>query len=669
MIPLIAYKATVSYPAGKSTYNFPFFYMKKEFVKAKYIKVDGTAIPLAYNKDYQIMGQTLTLVGGTPAGAATLIIYRETPTDQQVRFVDASILKAYDLNIQGIQLLHIAEENTDTIRTTSLMYDDDLGAWNAFDRRLMRLADPVHPQDAVTLHYLTAVDEARVKTMKEIEASTINAKDIAVDAKDEAVQSALNAKKHEERVALAKRDAEAAAIKAKNEAVTSEEERHKAARFAQIAREWADFPGAPAGEGGAKSSKTWAEEAKESAHQAASQAISAENFAQQSKNHLHSVITLKDQAALSAENAATSAEKASKAAESAEVAKAAAYTYRNEANGFKSEAAGACTDAEAARDEAMGAQIVATLSEASAKRDAEAARIAEQNARNYAENARNEATSAKAQANSVTTLMNYLQEVRLYNPTAAYVPGMCAMLPNGDVYRCIKTCHGIEPGTDGETYWIKINTKQASVFENEVVYKYIPRHNLSQPVPYQYFTAPKKGYYQFIIIGGGGHGSRGYLKNGVVFGGNGGGGGCLTQRTLLLQQGERLQFLVGGGCLEDTGEKDNSLGGEMTICTIEKTAITYYSMGGVNGSKTVVGYGSILNPFAPPNAPFPHSDYSGMNGSAGQCVPQGLRALGGTGGASLFAAYGAGGRGGNVKSDGQLENGQKGMDGCAIVRY
>lgn len=666
---MIAYKATVFYDAGQTVYNFPFLYMKKEFVKAKYIKADGTAIYLLYNRDYQIANQTLTLLNAPPEGVTLLTIYRETPTDQQVRFVDASILKAYDLNTQGIQLLHIAEENTDTIRTNGLMYDDTTGTWHGMNRRLSNLADPVNAHDAVTLRYLNEVDEARVKTMKEIEAATLNAKDIAVAAKNEAIQAAIRAKEHEEQTVFAKQDAEAAAEKAKNEAITSEEERHKAARFAQIAREWADFPGAPAGEAGCKSSKTWAEEAAERAHEAETYEIYASDAAATAKVHR--------------DEAVEKALKATQAQQAAEAASNAAHQYKNDAES-------SCDRAEEAVNKALGFADTAGEHSNSANRARQAAEAArddtlaarddtiaardeaagfESGAALYELSARKSAAKAKNEADNVAALLTNIQTVNLFNPTVTYTPGMCAMLLNGDVYRCIKTCQGIIPGTDEETHWVKINTKHASVFENEVVYKYIPRPNLSQPVPYQYFTAPKKGYYQFIIIGGGGHGSRGYLENGVALGGNGGGGGCLTQRTLLLQQGERLQFLVGGGCPEDTGIQDNSLGGEMTRCTIEETDITYYGMGGANGSKTVVGYGSILNPFAPPSAPFPHSDYSGMNGSAGQCVPLGLRALGGTGGASLFAIYGAGGRGGNVESDGQLENGQKGLDGCAIVRY
>lgn len=147
----IEYKATVTYPAGELTYSFPFLYLRKEFVKVAYLNEDGTTEDLTYNQDYSIEGQTLTL-NEAGESTATIRIYRQTPTDRIIEFVDASILKAYDLNTIDIQLLHIAEENADYCVLNNMVLDED-NAWHGHGHRLKNIADPEDGGDVLTLHY------------------------------------------------------------------------------------------------------------------------------------------------------------------------------------------------------------------------------------------------------------------------------------------------------------------------------------------------------------------------------------------------------------------------------------------------------------------------------------------------------------------------------------
>lgn len=149
MADTISYKARVTYTAGKTTYSFPFLYLKKKFVKVRYISTDGNYTELSYPADYKVEEKQIVLstAGNT---SDTIMIYRQTPTDQIVDYVDATVLKAYDLNVNQIQILHILEEQQDAVLTaggSAYVYD-------ALQHRIENLADPVNDKDAVNKEYL-----------------------------------------------------------------------------------------------------------------------------------------------------------------------------------------------------------------------------------------------------------------------------------------------------------------------------------------------------------------------------------------------------------------------------------------------------------------------------------------------------------------------------------
>lgn len=141
------YKALVSYDvvADQTTYTFPFLYLKKQFVKVRYMDTEGNFTDLEYPKDYKVEDKTVYL---TEAGVAgnTIIIYRKTPTEQIVDYVDATVLRAYHLNVNQIQLLHILEEQYDAV----LSWSSSNMTYDAGGLRIQNLADPLNAQDAVT---------------------------------------------------------------------------------------------------------------------------------------------------------------------------------------------------------------------------------------------------------------------------------------------------------------------------------------------------------------------------------------------------------------------------------------------------------------------------------------------------------------------------------------
>ena len=109
--------ATEFFEGGKLSYQFQFDYLKKTYVKARYVvsqKADDidNGTQLEYGTDYTIDDKTITLVteGDT---SKQLYVYRETPTDLIVVFEDSSIVRARDFNVNNEQVSHILEELSD----------------------------------------------------------------------------------------------------------------------------------------------------------------------------------------------------------------------------------------------------------------------------------------------------------------------------------------------------------------------------------------------------------------------------------------------------------------------------------------------------------------------------------------------------------------------------
>lgn len=151
-------KTSVTYEAtGEQTvFNIPFDYLRNSFVKAK-IGDDGE--PMEYGTDYEVANRQITF---TTAPVGMLYVYRETPTDRMVQFMEGSVLKANDMNISTLQQLHIIEENEDWMIDNSFVPNEDKN-WDAKDRRIINTADPVNAQDVVTKNYMETVQSGFVQ--------------------------------------------------------------------------------------------------------------------------------------------------------------------------------------------------------------------------------------------------------------------------------------------------------------------------------------------------------------------------------------------------------------------------------------------------------------------------------------------------------------------------
>lgn len=145
------YLTRVTYQGGKDSYEFPFSYLRKNFVKAQIDLSERESNTLAYMVDYTIDGHTLNLTKPVDADK-TITIYRETSSTPLVEYEDSSILRAYDLNLSQRQNLNILEEQTDIVGknyslsqdTKDYMYKNLMDTKTAIDNKMSETLDTVN---------------------------------------------------------------------------------------------------------------------------------------------------------------------------------------------------------------------------------------------------------------------------------------------------------------------------------------------------------------------------------------------------------------------------------------------------------------------------------------------------------------------------------------------
>lgn len=162
-------KTSVTYKANgtQTQFDFPFDYLRKAFVK---VSVNDAIVD-----GYEIDSRSVVFYNA-PAADAIITIQRETTTDRLVSWADASILKASDMTINQVQQLHILEEQQDWCRTNSVVLDENEN-WNMRNHRVINVANPVNPQDAVTLDYMKGYQNDFLdKHKKLVDLTTANVK-------------------------------------------------------------------------------------------------------------------------------------------------------------------------------------------------------------------------------------------------------------------------------------------------------------------------------------------------------------------------------------------------------------------------------------------------------------------------------------------------------------
>ena len=194
----------------RTDFTVPFDYLKKSFVTVRL----GTGTPLTggdygdTGSDYYFLDKTTIRLKVAPASGESLTIRRYTSaTERVVTFKDASILKATDLDTSQLQAFHIAEEGRDILED-SLSVNRE-GNWDAKNKRIVNLADPVNPQDALTKAYYDA-DSQKVQANRD---ETEKFMERAETAADSAKASEVSASKSEANAKASAGTAVSAAVK------------------------------------------------------------------------------------------------------------------------------------------------------------------------------------------------------------------------------------------------------------------------------------------------------------------------------------------------------------------------------------------------------------------------------------------------------------------------
>ena len=159
----MSFLARVSYTSNGSTptFSFSFPYIALSHIKAFVDGVEDTNITFP-------TPSSLTL-SSTPTSGAVVTIQRVTPTDLRLTdFQDGSVLTSSDLDQSADQNFYIAQETKDDVASNLSVNASNV--YDAGNRRIINVANPINNQDVVTKYYLENVwlstsDKANINTL------------------------------------------------------------------------------------------------------------------------------------------------------------------------------------------------------------------------------------------------------------------------------------------------------------------------------------------------------------------------------------------------------------------------------------------------------------------------------------------------------------------------
>lgn len=293
-------KASVSFVGDGTTtkFYFGFDYISKKFIKVA-VGTDDTI--LSYPTDYTVNDKEVEFVEA-PAKDTPIRIYRQTDSFRIIEWSDGSFIKASQMTLENVQQLHLIEESQDYVIINGMSKYPDGVNFNSLGARVINVADPKEPQDAVTKHYMESVQDGFVSRntslLEQATTQATNAKNSASSSATSASQSASSASASE----------------------TSN----------QSAKKWAESTASPDNQadtdsttGKTQSSRSWALYSKSKAQEAATSATNAKTSETNAKASETNAKTSETKAATSEANAkasetnAKSSETKSKASENA----------------------------------------------------------------------------------------------------------------------------------------------------------------------------------------------------------------------------------------------------------------------------------------------------------------------------------------------------------------
>lgn len=179
-------KTIVTYKGDgtQRTFAFPFDYLRKSFIK---VTLDDDN--KEYGVDYTVTNKQVEFTTA-PANGVVIVIYRETTTDRLVAWEDASVLRASDMTLFEVQLLHLAEETQDKVQESGLAKDDYDGIWDARLTRIKNVLDPVDALDALNKRYFESVQAGFIQASQSLVNEATNQKNQATTQAQNAASSA-----------------------------------------------------------------------------------------------------------------------------------------------------------------------------------------------------------------------------------------------------------------------------------------------------------------------------------------------------------------------------------------------------------------------------------------------------------------------------------------------
>jgi hypothetical protein len=133
----------VRYSGNGSTTNYTFSFPAISTTHIK-VRVNGALVT-----NWSFLSSSTIQFAVAPANAAVIEIRRETPKDSAiVDFSDGSVLLERDLDLLATWQLYVAQETEDDLEDTIRV--DSQGRFDAQNKRIINVADPINAQDAVT---------------------------------------------------------------------------------------------------------------------------------------------------------------------------------------------------------------------------------------------------------------------------------------------------------------------------------------------------------------------------------------------------------------------------------------------------------------------------------------------------------------------------------------
>lgn len=284
------------------TFNFP--YLDQAHIK---VRLNGTLTTL-----FTFLNASTIQLTSAPASGVVIEIRRETPKDNPiVNFTDGSVLLERDLDLLVTYDLYLAQETADV--AGAVISQDSLGVWQAQNKRIANVADPVSAQDAVTKNYFDSVYTPQLDAKVTAAAGSATA---AASSASSAATSAATAGTQASNASTSATNAANSATAAASSASSASSSAGTATTQANTATTQAGNAASSAS-AAATSASNSATSATSAANSASSASTSATNAATSATNAGNSAVSAGNSATSAAASASTATTQASNASASA----------------------------------------------------------------------------------------------------------------------------------------------------------------------------------------------------------------------------------------------------------------------------------------------------------------------------------------------------------------